>query len=66
MISRNNYGLDLFNDIFKDPFWNTFYTDGKDRPMKTDIYETPSMYLLEIELPVIPGTTFRQNWRTAI
>ena len=51
MISRNNYGLDLFNDIFKDPFWNTFYTDGKDRPMKTDIYETPSMYLLEIELP---------------
>ena len=50
MISRNNYGLDLFNDFFKDPFWGT-YTEGKDKPMRTDIYETSSMYLLEIELP---------------
>ena len=50
MISKNNYGLDLFNDFFKDPFWDT-YNEGKDKPMRTDIYETPTMYLLEIELP---------------
>lgn len=51
MLSRNNYGLDLFNELFKDPFFRTSYADTQDKPMRTDIYETNSMYLLEIELP---------------
>lgn len=51
MLSRNNYGLDLFDEFFKDPFFKTNYKDSKDKPMKTDIYETSDMYLLEIELP---------------
>ncbi len=51
MLSRNNYGLDLFNELFKDPFFHTSYADVKDKPMRTDIYETNSVYLLEIELP---------------
>ncbi len=51
MLSRNNYGLDLFDEFFKDPFFRANYKDTKDKPMKTDIYETTDMYLLEIELP---------------
>ena len=51
MLSRNNYGLDLFDEFFKDPFFRTQYKDSKDKPMRTDIYETSDMYLLEIELP---------------
>lgn len=51
MLSRNNYGLDLFDEFFKDPFFRTTYKDTKDKPMRTDIYETSDMYLLEIELP---------------
>ena len=51
MLSRNNYGLDLFDEFFKDPFFRTTYKDTKDKPMRTDIYETNGVYLLEIELP---------------
>lgn len=51
MLSRNNYGLDLFDEFFKDPFFRTNYADTKDKPMRTDIYETGDRYLLEIELP---------------
>lgn len=51
MLSRNNYGLDLFDEFFKDPFFRTNYADKKDKPMRTDIYETGELYLLEIELP---------------
>ena len=51
MLSRNNYGLDLFDEFFKDPFFGATYKDSKDKPMRTDIYETNGVYLLEIELP---------------
>ena len=51
MISRNNYGLNLFDEFFKDPFFSSAYTEGHDKPMRTDIYEKDGMYLLEIELP---------------
>ena len=51
MLSRNNYGLDLFDVFFKDPVLRGSYRDTKDRPMKTDIYETSALYILEIELP---------------
>lgn len=51
MLSRNNYGLDLFDEFFKDPFFRTNYADMKDKPMRTDIYEAGDLYLLEIELP---------------
>ena len=51
MLSRNNYGLDLFDEFFRDPFFNSQYKESKDKPMRTDIYETADIYLLEIELP---------------
>ena len=54
MLSRNNYGLDLFNELFKDPFFRTGSAEAQDKPMRTDIYETNGMYLLEIELPGFP------------
>ena len=66
MLSRNNYGLDLFDEFFKDPFFRTQYKDSKDKPMRTDIYETSDMYLLEIELPGFSGMTFRQSLKRGI
>ena len=46
MIPRRN-DFDLFNDMFRDPFFNEHET----RVMKADIREKKDKYLIDIELP---------------
>ena len=63
MISRNNYGLNLFDEFFKDPFFSSAYTEGHDKPMRTDIYEKDGMYLLlKSSFPDLQEKIFRPNW----
>lgn len=45
MIPRNNF--DLFDDLFKDPF---FYKH-ESKLMKTDIKETENSYIIDVDLP---------------
>ncbi len=47
MIPRRNNEFDLFNDLFRDPFFNEHET----RIMKTDIREKKDKYLIDIDLP---------------
>ena len=47
MIPRRNNEFDLFNDLFRDPFFNEHET----RVMKTDIREKKDKYLIDIDLP---------------
>ena len=55
LIPRRNYGLDLFDEFFHDPFFSgTSEKSGNGRKlpvMRTDITEKDGGYLLEIELP---------------
>lgn len=47
MLAKNNYGVDLFEEMFRKPFFV-----GKTSPvMKTDIMEKDGGYLMEIDLP---------------
>ena len=46
MIPRRN-DFDLFNDMFRDPFFNEHET----RVMKADIREKKDKYLIDIDLP---------------
>ena len=46
MIPRRN-GFDLFDDIFKDPF----FTNNESKIMKTDIKEKKDKYIIDIDLP---------------
>ena len=48
---KNNYGFDLFDDFFRDPFFSTNYDRTQSSLMKTDIQEKEDCYLLDIELP---------------
>lgn len=48
---RNNYGYDLFDEFFKDPFFTTAASTRDSSVMKTDIREEESSYVLDIELP---------------
>ncbi len=47
MIPRRNNEFDLFNDLFRDPFFNEHET----KVMKTDIREKKDKYLIDIDLP---------------
>ena len=47
MIPRRNNEFDLFNDLFRDPFFNGHET----KVMKTDIREKKDKYLIDIDLP---------------
>ena len=47
MIPRRNHEFDLFNDLFRDPFFNEHET----KVMKTDIREKKDKYLIDIDLP---------------
>ena len=52
---NNTSGTSLIDDFFRDPFFrepfpHDLHRPPHDNPMKTNIYETPSMYFLEIEL----------------
>lgn len=49
MMPRRNFGFDLFDEMFKDPFFNRMET--KNVMMKTDIKEEDGAYLMEIDLP---------------
>ena len=48
MIPRNTFGLNLFDDMFRDPFFNIQQTS---HAMKTDIQQKNGNYLLDIDLP---------------
>ena len=46
MIPRRN-GLDIFDDVFSDPF----FTQKENKLMKTDVKEKDGNYILEIDIP---------------
>ncbi len=55
LIPRRNYGLNLFDEFFNDPFF-TGSREKADEPknlpiMRTDIREKDGNYLLDLELP---------------
>ena len=41
----------LFNDFFKDPFFERPFENASSQIMKTDIHEKDNNYLVEMELP---------------
>ena len=47
MIPRRRNDFDLFEDMFRDPF----FTERESRTMKTDIREKGDKYLIDIDLP---------------
>lgn len=49
MMPRSNFGFDLFDEMFKDPFFSR--RDNQGVMMKTDIREQDNSYLLDIDLP---------------
>lgn len=54
LIPRRNYGLNLFDEFFNDPFFTGSTEKNSDRKlpmMRTDITEKDGNYLMEIELP---------------
>lgn len=54
LIPRRNYGLNLFDEFFNDPFFTGSAEKNSDRKlpmMRTDITEKDGNYLMEIELP---------------
>lgn len=46
---RNQY--DLFDELFKDPFFTNTFDRHNSGLMKTDIQETDTAYVLDVELP---------------
>ena len=48
---RNNYGYDLFDELFKDPFFTPAPANNTSSMMKTDIRERDGYYFLDIDLP---------------
>ncbi len=52
MIPRRNFGMSLFDDMFKDPFFDEGRSAKKEHlPMKTDIIEKDGKYELKMDLP---------------
>ena len=49
MMPRNNFGFDLFDELFKDPFFSR--RENQNAVMKTDIREKDGDYLMDIDLP---------------
>lgn len=49
--ARRNYGFDLFDDFFNDPFFSTTLNKASSNMMKTDIQDNGTDYLLDVELP---------------
>lgn len=47
MIPRRRNDFDLFEDMFRDPF----FTESESKTMKTDIREKGDKYLIDIDLP---------------
>ncbi len=44
---RKENGLDIFDEVFSDPF----FSEKENKIMKTDVKETESEYVLEIDVP---------------
>ena len=44
---RNSNGLDIFDDVFADPF----FSEKENRIMRTDLKEKDGKYYLEIDIP---------------
>mgnify|MGYP004624012987 FL=1 len=49
MMPRNNFGFDLFDEMFKDPFFSR--RENQNAVMKTDIREKDGDYMMDIDLP---------------
>ena len=49
MMPRNSFGFDLFDEMFKDPFFSR--KENQNAVMKTDIKEKDGSYLMDIDLP---------------
>lgn len=49
MMPRRNFGFDLFDEMFRDPFFNRM--ENKNTLMKTDIREKDGAYVMDIDLP---------------
>lgn len=49
MMPRTTFGLGLFDDVFRDPFFREPFPDIS--AMKTDVHEKDGNYLVEIDLP---------------
>ena len=47
MLPRRRHDFDLFDDMFRDPFFN----ESESKLMKTDIKEKKDKYLIDIDLP---------------
>ena len=70
LIPRRNYGLNLFDDFFNDPFFTSASEKGEEAKklpvMRTDIMEKDGNYILEIELPGFKKEDIRESLRTGI
>ena len=51
MLLANRGFNNLFDDMFKDPFFTRPYDNSSSQIMKTDIHEKDNNYLVEMELP---------------
>ena len=51
MLIPRNRNYDIFDEIFKDPFFTNTFDRSDASLMKTDILDQETHYLLEIELP---------------
>lgn len=46
-----NRHYDLFDEMFKDPFFSNSYSHSSTQIMKTDVHEKDGNYIIEMELP---------------
>lgn len=46
-----NRAFDLFDEMFRDPFFNRTYDNADTAVMKTDVQENEKGYLVDMELP---------------
>lgn len=46
-----NRAFDLFDEMFRDPFFNRTYESANTSVMKTDVQENEKGYLVDMELP---------------
>ena len=49
LLANRNYNL--FDDMFRDPFFSRPFENASSQIMKTDIHEKDGNYLIEMELP---------------
>ena len=51
MLDANRSINNLFDDMFKDPFFSRPFENSSSQIMKTDIHEKDGSYMIEMELP---------------